>query len=375
MSASRRVPGPAAIPGRAGVGGRTRVTHAFGTSGLPPIPPPPAPAAPPASGGATAVIGPAPELPTVGITNPAGPTVPTPEVIATEPIGDAAPPTGNGERKARRRGGWGWNASGCLLPLLLIFAVVAGLAALSSIHPGHHSNSGQSSTASASSPAHAAPAKPGTPGYHLPPPAGTVPRVRPLAAVTIVDSNLDLATRRGVITEAGHRWRTYVAQHSLVADRAIVDPVPVAAAVRPFRFSGPESRFIDQGFDALATAHQPLDPAAAVAAAQRSLGSVPDHDRAVIVLTADPVRWLLWLRATPPSKVNVADWSREARTLTYVVDVSAGSGRYPVLAPWTSAAPRTMVADPAKPGAVTEAMARAWVDAVRSGWTGPDNNR
>lgn len=193
----------------------------------------------------------------------------------------------------------------------------------------------------------------------LPAPGGNAVRVRPLDFVLVVDpadaQHPSLEADLAAAIEHIARWSM---PGDLIGAGTALEPlVPVAAATPA----------------ALETTLRPTgmrDPAVQVRSALARFAD-PTHDHALVVLTSTPGAWLEAVPAAPAPDPAVGAMERPAQLRSYVIDITSRPGTRPVTPTSPQGpTPLQLAADPGTRGAIAEATAKAWVDAIGSIWAG-----
>ena len=214
----------------------------------------------------------------------------------------------------------------------------------------------------------AAPGRPALPGViparhgnglgpiTLPSPEGNATRTVPLDTIWIVDKTLPKADLTTISQEAPADI-AYLTRFSIPGDRLgftlqpqALEPIRTHAAGLAAMVSHPAGILI-------AEPGQPihLPPV------------TPGHDRAIIIITTNPARWLdnMPTGPTPPRPTSQA---RPGQSRTYILDLKPGSGpRADPLTP-SRTQPQQLTADPRVHGGLARALARAFVDATGATW-------
>lgn len=193
----------------------------------------------------------------------------------------------------------------------------------------------------------------------LPPPGGNAPRVRPVDLILLVDpaaaANPLLEGELATAVEHIARWSM---PGDLIGSATTADPFVSLAAATP----------ADVVSGVRATGMQ--NTASTVRAAVARFED-PTHDHALVVLTATPADWLPHVPSAPAPDPNVEAAQRPAQLRSYVIDVSSRPGTTPLTpTPPQGPTPLQLAADPGTRGAVAEATAKAWVDAIGAVWAG-----
>jgi hypothetical protein len=254
-------------------------------------------------------------------------------------------------------------ALAALVLLLIVLAHLNGIPGSGGTISGNGTISGSGTVTGGSAgdgtqraPAHAKPPQVRFGSFTLPGPEGTVPRTVPLETIWIIDAALPAADLAAFSREAPADV-AYLARYALRRDQLGFEFRP-----RPLlRVIASEPALADTA------AH----PARIVIAQPGGPVRLPPvsrgHDRAIVVITANPVPWLAGLPAVPTPPAPAAG-SRPGQTRTYIVDLTPGIGPQADPLNPSRTQPQLLIADPQVRGGIARAIARAFVDAIGSAW-------
>jgi hypothetical protein len=192
----------------------------------------------------------------------------------------------------------------------------------------------------------------------LPAPIGNARRTQPLQTEWVVDSNLlaDPAFARAFGAESPVAI-AYLARYSLPGDRLGFSPTDVGLPV------GADRTALIARADELPTVVTGLPNEPIVLALPEAR-----RDRAIVIVTADPVAWESVIPNGPiPARVTAGAHNSETRW--YVVDIAAGTSSQLADSLAGNQEPQTLAVDPAVRGDLARAFARAFVDATGAVWS------
>lgn len=193
---------------------------------------------------------------------------------------------------------------------------------------------------------------------NLPDPIGTVPRAIPLDTIWLVDAALPAPDLAELSSEAPVDV-AYLAEHALPGDEL---GFALSRAAQQAVLAGQPQLEEMAGHPASLTVAAPREPVRLPPVTRR-------HDRAIVVITADPRAWLNVLPAGPTPPAPTAA-SRPGRTWIYILDLSTGSGSPADPLTPSLVQPEQLTADPSVRGSIARALARAFVAATGAGWPG-----
>jgi hypothetical protein len=254
--------------------------------------------------------------------------------------------------------------SGFLGALLALLAIAVALVLVVG-HHGGHAAAGVPADAGGQLPVgHAARPRP-LPADHgglgpitLPGPEGNAPRTIPLDTVWIIDKNLPAADLTVVSREAPVDV-TYLATYSLPEDELGF----------AFQSSALENIREHEG-ELTAAVARPVNILVAEPGQPIHLPPVTrGHNRAIVIITTDPSRWLNYL-PTGPTPAAPTTHSRPGQSRTYVLDLVPSSGWHADPLTPSITQPQELIADPTLRGSTALALARAFVDATGAIWPG-----
>jgi hypothetical protein len=206
----------------------------------------------------------------------------------------------------------------------------------------------------AAHPAVHAPARPA--GFTLPGPLGDAPRTVPLDTIWVIDSALPPGDLRDLARQAPADM-AYLARYSLPGDE-----LGFSRDQRHLHHVAARESWLAR------TAARPSLVLSALPAGLVRLPPVPaGHDREIVVITNRPAAWL---RVLPPGPVppRPATRSRPGQSRLYIIGLAPGAGYQADPLSAGPGQPQRLTADPAVPGAIARAIARAFVDATGAGW-------
>lgn len=289
----------------------------------------------------------APARPTPAQFTPPSVRIPPPAPVPAVPPAARISATNQQPKPGRRH-----VPSGCL-PVLLLAALVVGV-----LMWAIDSNDDHSVASAPDSNAAGTPFVPAPP-IDLPPPFGTVSRVRPMQTVLLIDPIVpgSFANRAAFVDEI-QAATGYMESYSIIGDGIAVGD----SEVHRFSTAG-------QAIGGLVS-NPPVahgDREAWMRSTADQLAAFPDDDRLVLVITPEPAAWTRLASPSPARDLSLPPVDRQPTDRTFVIDVSAGSSASGLSEP-PHASPSTLPASPTTRGSLAEAIAQAWVAGYDGSW-------